>query len=81
MVSPTFQVVPGAGVLMVALGAVLPTVVVTVSVSDAPWLSVDPEELDRRRQAWKPPEARYARGALAKYAALVGGADQGAVCG
>jgi len=25
--------------------------------------------------------ASYARGALAKYAALVGGADQGAVCG
>jgi dihydroxy-acid dehydratase len=44
-------------------------------------LEVDPIELDRRRQAWKPPEPRYARGALAKYAALVGGADQGAVCG
>ena len=44
-------------------------------------LEVDPAELDRRRQAWKPPEPRYARGALAKYAALVGGADRGAVCG
>jgi dihydroxy-acid dehydratase len=44
-------------------------------------LEVDPAELDRRRAAWKPPEPRYARGALAKYAALVGGADQGAVCG
>jgi dihydroxy-acid dehydratase len=44
-------------------------------------LEVDPTELDRRRQAWKPSEPRYARGALAKYAALVGGADQGAVCG
>jgi dihydroxy-acid dehydratase len=44
-------------------------------------LEVDPAELDRRRQAWKPPEPRYTRGALAKYAALVGGADQGAVCG
>jgi len=44
-------------------------------------LEVDPTELDRRRQAWKPPEPRYARGALAKYAALVGGADRGAVCG
>jgi dihydroxy-acid dehydratase len=43
-------------------------------------LEVDPAELDRRRQAWKPPEPRYARGALAKYAALVGGADRGAVC-
>jgi dihydroxy-acid dehydratase len=44
-------------------------------------LEVDAGELDRRRQAWKPPEPRYTRGALAKYAALVGGADQGAVCG
>jgi dihydroxy-acid dehydratase len=44
-------------------------------------LEVDPAELDRRRQAWKPPQPRYTRGALAKYAALVGGADQGAVCG
>jgi dihydroxy-acid dehydratase len=44
-------------------------------------LEVDPAELDRRRQAWKPPQPRYARGALAKYAALVGGADRGAVCG
>jgi dihydroxy-acid dehydratase len=44
-------------------------------------LEVDPQELDRRRQAWKPPEPRYVRGALAKYASLVGGADQGAVCG
>jgi dihydroxy-acid dehydratase len=44
-------------------------------------LEVDPAELDRRRQAWKPPEPRYATGALAKYARLVGGADRGAVCG
>jgi dihydroxy-acid dehydratase len=44
-------------------------------------LEVDPAELDRRRQAWKPPEPRYATGALAKYARLVGGADQSAVCG
>jgi dihydroxy-acid dehydratase len=44
-------------------------------------LEVDPAELDRRRQAWKPPQPRYTRGALAKYAALVGGADRGAVCG
>jgi dihydroxy-acid dehydratase len=44
-------------------------------------LEVDPTELDRRRQAWKPPQPRYVRGALAKYASLVGGADQGAVCG
>ena len=44
-------------------------------------LEVDPAELDRRRQAWKPPEPRYTRGALAKYPALVGGTDQDAVCG
>ena len=44
-------------------------------------LEVDPAELERRRQAWTAPEPRYARGALAKYARLVGGADQGAVCG
>jgi dihydroxy-acid dehydratase len=44
-------------------------------------LEVDPAELERRRQAWKAPEPRYARGALAKYARLVGGADTGAVCG
>jgi dihydroxy-acid dehydratase len=44
-------------------------------------LEVGPAELDRRRQARKPPQPRYVRGALAKYAALVGGADQGAVCG
>ena len=40
MMSPTLQVVPAAGVLMVAVGGVLPTVIVTESVSDAPWLSV-----------------------------------------
>jgi dihydroxy-acid dehydratase len=44
-------------------------------------LEVDPTKLDRRRQAWRQPEPRYVRGALAKYASLVGGADRGAVCG
>ena len=38
--SPTFQVVPAAGVVMVAVGGVLPTVIVTESVSEAPRLSV-----------------------------------------
>lgn len=37
------------------------------------------EELDRRMQAWQPPEPSYRRGALAKYAALVGSASDGAV--
>ena len=40
MTSPTFQVVPAAGASMVAVGGVLPTVMVTESVSLAPWLSV-----------------------------------------
>jgi dihydroxy-acid dehydratase len=44
-------------------------------------LDLDPEELARRRAAWRRPEPHYRRGALAKYARLVGGADQGAVCG
>jgi dihydroxy-acid dehydratase len=44
-------------------------------------LEVDDAELERRRAAWKRPTPRYASGVLAKYARLVGGADQGAVCG
>jgi dihydroxy-acid dehydratase len=43
-------------------------------------LHVDPVELERRRAEWKPLEPRYTRGALAKYARLVGSAAQGAVC-
>jgi dihydroxy-acid dehydratase len=42
-------------------------------------LQVDDEDLDRRRAAWRPREPRYASGALAKYAKLVGSASQGAV--
>ena len=41
---------------------------------------VDEAELDRRRSGWKRPAPRYTSGALAKYAALVSGADEGAVC-
>jgi len=44
-------------------------------------LEVDDDELERRRAAWKRPAPHYTSGALAKYARLVGGADQGAVCG
>ncbi len=44
-------------------------------------LLVDDETLAARRQAWVAPEPRYTRGALAKYAKLVGGADHGAVTG
>ncbi len=41
---------------------------------------VPPEEMARRREAWRPPAPRYPWGALAKYATLVGSAAQGAVC-
>ena len=43
-------------------------------------LEVPDEELARRRDGWKPKEALYTRGALAKYARLVSSASQGAVC-
>jgi dihydroxy-acid dehydratase len=44
-------------------------------------LLVDDDELARRREGWAPPEPRYTRGVLAKYAKLVGSAAQGAICG
>jgi dihydroxy-acid dehydratase len=43
-------------------------------------LLVGEAELDRRRAGWKRPPPNYTTGALAKYAALVSGADRGAVC-
>lgn len=42
---------------------------------------VDVETLDQRRKNWRPREARYPTGALAKYARLVGSASNGAVTG
>jgi dihydroxy-acid dehydratase len=42
-------------------------------------LNVADEELERRRAAWRAPPIKYARGVLAKYAKLVGGASEGAV--
>ena len=42
-------------------------------------LNVDDAELKRRRAAWQPPEPRYTRGVLAKYARLVSTASKGAV--
>jgi dihydroxy-acid dehydratase len=42
-------------------------------------LVVDEVELTRRWAAWTPPEPRYLGGVLAKYAALVSSASQGAV--
>jgi dihydroxy-acid dehydratase len=44
-------------------------------------LLVDDAELARRRAAWQRPPPNITSGAIAKYAALVSGADTGAVCG
>ncbi len=41
-------------------------------------LNVTAAELKKRLKAWKPPTPRYKRGVLAKYAALVNSASQGA---
>jgi dihydroxy-acid dehydratase len=43
-------------------------------------VEVSEQELAARRDAWKPKEPRYTRGALAKYARLVSSASRGAVC-
>ncbi|MBB5232796.1 dihydroxy-acid dehydratase [Deinococcus budaensis] len=42
-------------------------------------LHVEEAELERRRAAWTPPEPRYRRGVLAKYARVVSSAARGAV--
>ncbi len=42
-------------------------------------LEVSDEELARRRAAWSPPRPKATRGVLAKYAALVSSASEGAV--
>jgi dihydroxy-acid dehydratase len=42
---------------------------------------VEDAVLERRRKTWKPNEARYPTGALAKYARLVGSAANGAITG
>jgi dihydroxy-acid dehydratase len=42
-------------------------------------LEVDEAELERRRAAYQPPTPKYPRGALHKYALLVGSASKGAV--
>jgi dihydroxy-acid dehydratase len=42
-------------------------------------LDVPADELERRRAAWRRPAPRYASGVLAKYAALVSSASEGAV--
>jgi dihydroxy-acid dehydratase len=42
-------------------------------------LNVSDGALDARRRQWKPPQARYTRGVLAKYTRLVSPASRGAV--
>jgi len=42
-------------------------------------LNLPDDELERRRAAWAPPEPRYRRGILAKYARLVSTSSRGAV--
>jgi dihydroxy-acid dehydratase len=42
-------------------------------------LDVPPQEISRRLADWTPPEPRYRGGVMAKYAALVSSASQGAV--
>jgi dihydroxy-acid dehydratase len=44
-------------------------------------LNISAEELEKRRQKWQPPELRYTKGVLAKYAKLVGSSSKGAVTG
>ncbi|HLE53799.1 MAG TPA: dihydroxy-acid dehydratase [Thermoplasmata archaeon] len=43
-------------------------------------VDVSATEMGKRRRRWKRPSARYATGALSKYAKLVGSAAKGAVC-
>ena len=42
-------------------------------------VNVSAKEMAKRKKAWKAPKARYTRGVLAKYAALVTSASEGAV--
>jgi dihydroxy-acid dehydratase len=44
-------------------------------------LDVDDKEIEHRRVEWKPPEPRYTRGVLGKYAALARPANEGASTG
>ena len=42
-------------------------------------LIIDPAEISKRMQGWKPLEPRYTSGFLAKYARLAQGAERGAI--
>ncbi len=44
-------------------------------------VDLDDAELERRRDQWKPPQPRYTRGVLAKFAKLVSSASEGAITG
>jgi dihydroxy-acid dehydratase len=65
----------GGPIALVADGDVIVIDVPTATLD----VGVDESELARRRLDWKQPEPRYTTGALAKYARLVTGAEQGAV--
>ena len=42
-------------------------------------VTIAPDELAKRKQGWKAPAPRYARGVMAKYANTVSSASVGAV--
>ncbi len=49
------------------------------AVSNSILLEISDEEMEKRRKAWTPPEPRFTRGVLAKYARTVSSASTGAV--
>ncbi|ERS90702.1 dihydroxy-acid dehydratase [Marinobacter sp. C1S70] len=49
------------------------------AVSNSIVLEISDEEMEKRRKAWTPPEPRFSRGVLAKYARVVSSASTGAV--
>ncbi len=53
---------------------------ITLDVANAT-LDVEMDDLEARRQGWKPLPSKYTRGVLAKYVRLVQSAAHGAICG
>ena len=49
------------------------------AVNNSILLEISDEEMTKRREAWTPPEPRFTRGVLAKYARTVSSASTGAV--
>ena len=43
-------------------------------------VQISESEIESRLESWEPPEPRYTRGVMAKYAKLVSSAAQGAIC-